>query len=76
MTNTTIDYTPIDTINSNYVIKNSQFPSTICINNTSNKEVVRIDPQGRIYWLGREVTTDEEFRQTMLELHKSFTKTK
>lgn len=38
------------------------------------KEVVRIDTTGRIFWLGREVTTDEEFRQTMLELHKAFTK--
>jgi hypothetical protein len=56
-------------------IKAPELPSTITINNPSSKEVVRIDPQGRIYWLGREVTTDEEFRQTMLELHKAFTKT-
>jgi CYTH domain-containing protein len=47
--------------------------STITISNTNNKEVVRIDRDGRIFWLGREVTTDDEFRQTMLELHKAFT---
>lgn len=49
-------------------------PDLIAIHNPKHKEIVRIDPEGRIFWLGREVTTDEEFRQTMLELHKAFTK--
>jgi hypothetical protein len=40
--------------------------------NKEQQEVVRIASTGKIYWLGREVTTDEEFRQTMLELHKVF----
>ena len=48
-------------------------PDLITIHNPNHKEVVRIDKDGRIFWLGREVTTDEEFRQTMLELHKAFT---
>jgi len=44
----------------------------LIIQNHEQKEVVRIASTGKIYWLGREVTTDEEFRQTMLELHKVF----
>ena len=59
----------------NYTIsKASELSSNFTINNPSYKEVVRIDAEGRIFWLGREVTTDEEFRQTMLELHKAFVK--
>jgi hypothetical protein len=30
------------------------------------KELVRIDGDGRIYWHGREVKTDEQFRGAML----------
>jgi hypothetical protein len=71
---TTNGYYQQNSIN-NYAVKNSELPSTITINNPKHQEVVRIDPQGRIFWLGREVTTDEEFRQTMLELHKALTKT-
>lgn len=56
-----------------YAIKT--IPDLITIHTSECKEIVRIDPQGRIFWLGREVTTDEEFRQTMLELHKAFVKT-
>ena len=31
-------------------------------------EVLRIAPDGRIFWRLREVTTDDEFRAAMLEL--------
>jgi hypothetical protein len=56
----------------NIGIKSSVIPSLLTLNNPT-QEVVRIDKDGRIFWLGREVTTDDEFRQTMLELHKAFT---
>lgn len=74
MTNTNIYYYTLDSTK-HYTIKAPELPSTITINNPKHQEVVRIDKDGRIFWLGREVTTDEEFRQTMLELHKAFTKT-
>ena len=32
------------------------------------KEVMRIAPDGRIFWKQREVETDDEFRAAMLEL--------
>lgn len=32
------------------------------------KEVVRIAHDGRIYWLGREVKTDADFRAAMMDL--------
>jgi hypothetical protein len=57
----------------NIGVKSSVIPDLIQISNSNHKEVVRIDKDGRIFWLGREVTTDDEFRQTMLELHKAFT---
>lgn len=57
----------------NIGIKSSVIPDLITIHTPKHQEVVRIGPDGRIFWLGREVTTDEEFRQTMLELHKAFT---
>lgn len=57
----------------NLGVKSSVIPNIITISNPKHQEVVRIDKDGRIFWLGREVTTDDEFRQTMLELHKAFT---
>jgi len=57
----------------NFEITSSTIPSLLTVNNPKHQEVIRIDKEGRIYWLGREVTTDDEFRQTMLELHKAFT---
>lgn len=38
------------------------------LSNSERKEVIRIDPEGRIFWKGREVETDEDFRAAMLEL--------
>jgi len=40
---------------------------------SSGKEVVRIEPDGKIFWLGREVETDDDFRAAMLELAKALT---
>ena len=56
----------------NIGITSSIIPSLLTFNNPT-QEVIRIDKDGRIFWLGREVTTDDEFRQTMLELHRAFT---
>ena len=40
----------------------------IQVRHSSGREVVRIAPDGRIFWLQREVITDDEFRSAMLEL--------
>ena len=37
-----------------------------CSNGT--EEIVRIASDGRVFWNGREVITDDEFRTAMLEL--------
>ncbi len=34
-------------------------------------EVLRIEYDGRIFWRGREVETDTEFRAAMIDLQKS-----
>jgi hypothetical protein len=33
-----------------------------------SREVSRIAPDGALFWNGREVTTDDEFKAAMLEL--------
>lgn len=35
------------------------------------KEVFRVDESGRIFWRGREVETDSEFRNSMMGLKNS-----
>ncbi|MFI3218333.1 MAG: hypothetical protein QX189_04360 [Methylococcales bacterium] len=45
--------------------------STIVFNTTNKdmqREVLRIDGEGRIYWLGREVESDADLRKAMLGL--------
>lgn len=34
----------------------------------AEKEVIRVDKEGKLYWNGREVETDEYFRKAMLDL--------
>ncbi len=46
-------------------------PDTLTIRD-SGKEIIRIDPVGRVYWNGREVETDEDFRGAMMEMRDYF----
>ena len=39
-------------------------------------EVVRIDNDGKIFWNGRELETDDQFRSAMMELKNVFVKHK
>jgi hypothetical protein len=55
----------------NYLVPTSIEPNIITINNTATTEVLRIDPEGRIFWKQREVETDDEFRAAMLELRNA-----
>lgn len=43
-------------------------PDMIQVRDPDGTEVIRIAADGRIYWKSREVTTDDEFRTTMMEL--------
>ena len=40
----------------------------------TTKEIVRIAKDGRIYWNGREVETDDDFRSAMIDLAKALIK--
>ena len=40
----------------------------------NSREIVRIDRDGRIFWNGREVVTDEQFRGAMLDLANALKK--
>lgn len=44
-------------------------PNTILVF-TRNKEtpVIKIDPDGRIFWNGREVESDDEFKGAMMDM--------
>lgn len=46
--------------------------SSITFAPNCNKEVIRIDSEGRLFWNGREVTTDDDFRSAMLDLARYF----
>lgn len=42
----------------------------ITASDRAHTEIVRIGADGHIYWRGREVETDDEFRSAMLDLAK------
>ncbi len=46
-------------------------PDTLTIRN-SDKQIIRIDLDGRVFWNGREVETDEDFRGAMMEMREYF----
>lgn len=46
-------------------------PDTLILRN-QDKEVIRVDPVGRVFWHGREVETDEDFRGAMMEMREYF----
>jgi len=48
-------------------------PSSLVIYGYSPEEVLRIDPEGRIFWKGCEVESDADFRAAMLEVHDALT---
>ena len=38
--------------------------------NVGGSMIITIDPAGRLFWHGREVETDDDFRAAMLDLAK------
>lgn len=48
-------------------------PDTLTIREQGT-EVIRIAPEGRVFWKGREVETDEDFRSAMMELAQQLVK--
>ena len=51
-------------INNDYLAEYK--PHILEIKDHTGKEIVRITYEGNIYWNGREVETDQEYRDTML----------
>ena len=47
-----------------------RIPNILEIKNREGKEIVKITPEGNIYWNGREVETDQEYRDTMMYVGK------
>ena len=45
-------------------------PHILEIRDHTGKELVIISHTGQIYWNGREVTTDQEYRDTMMYIGK------
>jgi hypothetical protein len=43
-------------------------PDTLLVTSNNNREVIKITPSGEIYWNGRLVETDQDFKASMLEL--------
>ena len=48
----------------------SHAPFKMVFSQSSPKEVLRIENDGRIFWNGREVESDDEFRKAMMEVAK------
>ena len=58
-----------------YAIK--QEPGNILeIRKDANTEVIRIGPKGHLFWRGREVETDDDFRGAMMDLAAAFRNTR
>jgi hypothetical protein len=45
-------------------------PNILEIRDASGKEIVKITHDGLIYWKQREITTDQEYRDTMMYIGK------
>lgn len=57
-----------------YAVPLTKNPNIIDIRNSDPTEVLRIAPDGRIFWKQREVETDDEFRAAMLVLKDALIK--
>lgn len=58
---------PLTVTQGNFETIKSDLEFDICIG-SANNPVIRIKPDGGIFWNGREVATDEDFRSAMLEV--------
>ncbi len=43
-------------------------PTDVLAIRAEGEEVIKITPEGDIYWRGREVETDDDFKGAMMEL--------
>ena len=52
-----------------YIKTTADYPIIkVCANDL--KEVMRIERDGRIYWNGREIESDDDFKAAMMDVHK------
>ncbi len=54
------------------VIRTDFKPDTLVIYKAAGDEVIRIGPNGDIFWKGREIETDDQFKKCMVELANYF----
>jgi hypothetical protein len=47
-----------------------KLPNILEIRSQEGREIVKITPEGNIYWNGRQVETDQEYRDTMMYIAK------
>lgn len=59
-------------IKSNTIEIRDNNTNIIVIRDNSTNEILRIAPDGKLFWNGREVETDDDFRAAMLELAALF----
>jgi len=55
-----------------FVIRSNIIPDSFFIKQPNGIDVIRIDAKGSIFWRGREVETDDDFRAAMIGLSKYF----
>lgn len=56
----------------NMSLKVNTQPDIFFVRTSNTQEVVRIAHDGNIYWRGRLVESDDEFKQAMLDLAQCF----
>ena len=59
-----------DRMGSNDVVANSDMALVLSTGGSGPKEVIRWDVDGRVFWNGREVETDDELRQMVRDIHQ------
>lgn len=56
----------------NISLKANTQPDILFARSNNMQEVIRIAADGNVYWRGRLVESDDEFKQAMLDLAKCF----
>ena len=59
-----------------FVVLREPTHNSLTFLSSQNVEVIRIEPDGRLFWHQREVKTDDDFRAAMIDLAKAFMVTK
>lgn len=67
------NYTPTSTIDYGHLaVGPTTTPDILFVQANPGREVIRITPTGDLYWNGRLVETDDDFKAAMLDLAEHF----